>query len=240
MSRDQKGMMRRPSHDETTRRVLIREQLARDAFTLPELPDWKLERPAVTAYKAVMVRQLRAIAAVQGYTHAQLAWRLRVSPRRVQRLLDGHVVLDEPEKLHRLVLRLDPAAEVPSPDTIPAMTAAEREEALTGIKRKIDASLADPRPGRPIEEVFAELRAKYQKMRPLSHLPAEGRLAHGRYSGVYAHDPDAGLYHGEIENLRDVVTFQARTLPELETAFVESVADYEEFCRRPALPDQQG
>ena len=93
---------RRAPRDPAARQALIREQLARDPFTLPEIPDWKLERRAVTAYKEQLVRHLRATAAVYGYTHAQLAWRLRVSPRRTRRLLDGYVVLDDPQKLHRL------------------------------------------------------------------------------------------------------------------------------------------
>lgn len=227
-------MTTRPPRDPAARQALIREQLARDPFTLPEIPDWKLERRAVTAYKEQLVRHLRATAAVYGYTHAQLAWRLRVSPRRTRRLLDGYVVLDDPQKLHRLVLRLDPHTEVPAPDTIPAMTNAEREEALVGIRKKLDASLTDSRPSIPAEEVFAELEAKFRAMHPMGHLPVEGRLQHGRYVGIYARDPDTGLYHGEIEHLRDVVSFQAHALPDLETAFADAVADYEAFCCQPA------
>lgn len=227
-------MTTRPPRDPAERQALIRGQLAQDGFTLPPVPDWKIERRTVTTYKELLVRHLRAIAAVHGYTHAQLAWRLRVSPRRTRRLLEGHVVLDEPEKLHRLVLRLDPQADLPAPATIPAMTEAEREEGLAQIRKKVAASLADPRPSIPAEEVFAGLKAEFRALRPMGHLPVEGRLTHGRHVGIYARDPDTGVYHGEIENLRDVVTFQARTLAELETAFADSVADYEAFCRQPA------
>lgn len=223
-----------PPRDPAASQALIREYLTRDTFALPDVPDWKLERRAVTAYKERLVRHLRATAAVHGYTHAQLAWRLRVSPRRTRRLLDGHVALDEPRKLHRLVLRLDPQAEILAPDTIPAMTETEHEEGLAWIRKKLDASLADPRPSIPAEEVFTRLKVKFRSLRPMGHLPVEGRLTHGRYAGIYARDPDTGLYHGEIEHLRDVVTFQGGALPELETAFADAIANYEAFCRQPA------
>lgn len=53
------------------------------------------------------------------------------------------------------------------------------------------------------------------------------------YSGFSARierDTDASLYHGEVAVIRDVVTFQATTLEELEVAFRDSVDDYLAFC----------
>lgn len=50
------------------------------------------------------------------------------------------------------------------------------------------------------------------------------------YSARVEHDTDASLYHGEIAGIRDVVTFQAKTLDELEAAFRASVDDYLAFC----------
>jgi predicted HicB family RNase H-like nuclease len=52
-------------------------------------------------------------------------------------------------------------------------------------------------------------------------------------------DADASLLHGEIVNIRDVVTFQGRSVEELQTAFRESVDDYLEFCaERGEAPDK--
>ena len=54
-----------------------------------------------------------------------------------------------------------------------------------------------------------------------------------KYKGYRAHikyDDEAGLFHGEVANIPDVITFQARTRNELQTAFEESVDDYLEFC----------
>ncbi|HEY9900577.1 MAG TPA: type II toxin-antitoxin system HicB family antitoxin [Pantanalinema sp.] len=50
------------------------------------------------------------------------------------------------------------------------------------------------------------------------------------YEAVIDFDDDAGLFYGEVLNLRDVVTFQGTTVEELRQAFRESVDDYLEFC----------
>ena len=39
------------------------------------------------------------------------------------------------------------------------------------------------------------------------------------------------MFHGEVVNTRDVLTFQGRTLDELKAAFADTVADYVEWCR---------
>lgn len=44
-------------------------------------------------------------------------------------------------------------------------------------------------------------------------------------------DEEASLFHGEVINTRDVLTFQGRTLDELRTAFADTIADYVEWCR---------
>ena len=50
------------------------------------------------------------------------------------------------------------------------------------------------------------------------------------YAGKVHFDDDAGIFHGEVINLRDVVTFQGITVEELRRAFIDSVDDYLEFC----------
>ena len=52
----------------------------------------------------------------------------------------------------------------------------------------------------------------------------------GDYQAAVEFDDEAGLFHGEIVNLRDVVTFQGRSVEELRRAFADSVADYLAFC----------
>ena len=50
------------------------------------------------------------------------------------------------------------------------------------------------------------------------------------YEGVVELDEGAGVFHGEVINLRDVITFQGASVSELEQAFHDSVDDYLAFC----------
>lgn len=53
------------------------------------------------------------------------------------------------------------------------------------------------------------------------------------YKGYFAKvefDDEANIFHGEVINLRDVITFQGKTVKELRKAFKDSVDDYLEFC----------
>jgi len=50
------------------------------------------------------------------------------------------------------------------------------------------------------------------------------------YFGKVVFDDEANIFHGEVINLRDVVTFQGKTVEELRKAFHESVDDYLDFC----------
>ena len=56
-------------------------------------------------------------------------------------------------------------------------------------------------------------------------------LQHRGYTGQVEFDDEARLFHGEVINLRDVVTFQGTSVEEPEVAFRESVDDYLEFCK---------
>ena len=59
------------------------------------------------------------------------------------------------------------------------------------------------------------------------------------YIGKVEFDDEAGIFHGEIINTRDVVTFQGQSVAELTKAFHESVDDYLEFCKqRGETPDK--
>lgn len=50
------------------------------------------------------------------------------------------------------------------------------------------------------------------------------------YTGHIEFDDEAGLFHGEVLDLRDVVTFQGKSVDELSQAFRDSIEDYFEFC----------
>ena len=50
------------------------------------------------------------------------------------------------------------------------------------------------------------------------------------YYGKVEYDEEANVLHGEVINIRDVVTFEGTTVDEVKQAFQDSVDDYLEFC----------
>lgn len=64
-------------------------------------------------------------------------------------------------------------------------------------------------------------------------------LEYKGYAGRVEYDGEAGLFHGEVLGLRDVITFQGTSVGEIEEAFRDSVDDYLEFCaERGEEPDR--
>ncbi len=64
-----------------------------------------------------------------------------------------------------------------------------------------------------------------------------------QYKGYLSHiefDDEANIFHGEVINIRDVITFQGSSVDELKKALEESVEDYLAFCtergEEPNLP----
>jgi predicted HicB family RNase H-like nuclease len=55
-------------------------------------------------------------------------------------------------------------------------------------------------------------------------------MTYKNYEAVVEYDDDAGIFHGEVVNLRDVITFQGKSVSELKKAFAASVEDYLAFC----------
>ena len=59
------------------------------------------------------------------------------------------------------------------------------------------------------------------------------------YTGIVEFDDEAEIFHGEVANLRDVITFQGRSVDELRRAFEESVDNYLAWCaERGKEPDK--
>jgi predicted HicB family RNase H-like nuclease len=55
-------------------------------------------------------------------------------------------------------------------------------------------------------------------------------LKYKGYTGYVEFDDEEGIFHGEVLDLKDVITFQGKSVQELKKAFRDSVADYLEFC----------
>lgn len=59
------------------------------------------------------------------------------------------------------------------------------------------------------------------------------------YEAVVSFDDEAEVFHGEVIDIRDVITFQGTNVDELKKAFMDSVDDYLAFCKeRNEEPDK--
>lgn len=57
-------------------------------------------------------------------------------------------------------------------------------------------------------------------------------MSYKGYQAVVEYDEDAEIFHGEVADLRDVITFQGKSVAELKKAFAASIEDYLAFCKK--------
>lgn len=63
-------------------------------------------------------------------------------------------------------------------------------------------------------------------------------MTYKNYLAKVQFDDGANIFHGEVINIRDVVTFEGASVEELHKSFKESIDDYNEFCQsRNEQPD---
>jgi predicted HicB family RNase H-like nuclease len=59
------------------------------------------------------------------------------------------------------------------------------------------------------------------------------------YAARVEFDDEAMIFHGEVIGIKDVVTFQGKSIKEIEKAFHDSVDDYLDLCKeRGEVPDK--
>ena len=59
------------------------------------------------------------------------------------------------------------------------------------------------------------------------------------YAARVEFDDEAMIFHGEVIGIKDVVTFQGKSIKEIEKAFHDSVDDYFDLCKeRGEVPDK--
>jgi predicted HicB family RNase H-like nuclease len=59
------------------------------------------------------------------------------------------------------------------------------------------------------------------------------------YLGTVEYDASAKIFHGDIINTRDVITFQGTTVNEIEKAFRESIDDYITWCKEEGVEPEK-
>jgi len=55
-------------------------------------------------------------------------------------------------------------------------------------------------------------------------------MEYNGYVGIVEYDSEAKLFHGDVINTRDVITFQGTTVEEIDKSFKESIDDYINWC----------
>ena len=59
------------------------------------------------------------------------------------------------------------------------------------------------------------------------------------YLGAVEYDDRAKIFHGDIINTKDVITFQGTTVKEIERAFKESIDDYIVWCKEEGVEPEK-
>jgi predicted HicB family RNase H-like nuclease len=59
------------------------------------------------------------------------------------------------------------------------------------------------------------------------------------YLGTVEYDAQARIFHGDVINTKDVITFQGTTVSEIEQAFRDSINDYLAWCKEDGVEPQK-
>jgi len=59
------------------------------------------------------------------------------------------------------------------------------------------------------------------------------------YIGTVNYDSDAKIFHGDVINTRDVITFQGTSVKEIEKAFKDSIDDYIKWCKEEGVEPEK-
>jgi predicted HicB family RNase H-like nuclease len=59
------------------------------------------------------------------------------------------------------------------------------------------------------------------------------------YLGTVEYDDEAKIFHGDIINTRDVITFQGTTVNEIEKSFKDSINDYIAWCKEDGIEPEK-
>jgi predicted HicB family RNase H-like nuclease len=64
-------------------------------------------------------------------------------------------------------------------------------------------------------------------------------LSYDGYVAKVVVDVEAGILHGEVLNTRDVLTFSVKSVDDLQSAFIETIQDYKEWCEAEGVQPQK-
>ena len=59
------------------------------------------------------------------------------------------------------------------------------------------------------------------------------------YFGIVDYDAEAKIFHGDVINTKDVITFQGTTVNEIEKAFRDSINEYINWCKEDGVEPEK-
>ena len=59
------------------------------------------------------------------------------------------------------------------------------------------------------------------------------------FLGLVSYDDEAKIFHGDVINTRDVITFQGKSVDQLEKSFRESINDYLDWCKKDGVDPEK-
>jgi predicted HicB family RNase H-like nuclease len=57
-------------------------------------------------------------------------------------------------------------------------------------------------------------------------------MSYRGYKGYFEYDGKADIFHGQVIGIKDVITFQGRSIDDLKVALKDSIDDYLEMCEQ--------
>jgi len=57
-------------------------------------------------------------------------------------------------------------------------------------------------------------------------------LLHNGFVGTYSFSEEDGVFYGKIEGIKGLVSFEGKTMQDLEQDFKDAVNSYIEYCKR--------
>ena len=73
-------------------------------------------------------------------------------------------------------------------------------------------------------------------------IKAQATYKAGPYKGYFGHaeyDAEARIFHGDVIGTRDVITFEGKTIDDLNKEFCESIEDYLDMCKDSGRPPER-
>ena len=64
-------------------------------------------------------------------------------------------------------------------------------------------------------------------------------MEYKKYFGTVEYDEKAKIFHGDIVNTKDVITFQGTSVKEIERAFRDSIDDYIAWCEEEGVEPEK-